>query len=239
MNRPMRTQSRIVSNPEEAKLEQAARQLQAQGMAAFGDPNQTFDLDADMQAFESITQQAPQQNVAPAPKKQSTAPVAEQRRRPKMEEPKIEEPIEKETQESEEVETEPTRKLSDDPIERMHQVSEIFSKEKKNFPSGNQLISWKSMHGNIFILDAGENIFVYRYLKRQEWIQMNQNPSFQKQRVDQREDYLFSKCVLWPQLAPENMAALPAGCVSSIVTQIEQQSMFIDPRELANLTIKL
>jgi hypothetical protein len=68
---------------------------------------------------------------------------------------------------------------------------------------------------------------------------MNQNPSFAKQRVDQREDYIFSKCVLWPQLGPEHMAALPAGCVSSIVTQIEQQSMFIDPRELANLTIKL
>lgn len=231
MNKPVK--NRVITSREEAEAEQRARQLQQQGMAAFGDPNQRFDLDAEPEfptgeQDEYETESAPAPVETPVPVAPKKAPVAKQRPAPVVP-----------TAGPEEKQDDLPEELSDDPATKMEQVSKIFSKNNPGFPSGQTLLNWKNMAGNIFILDAGENVFIYRYLKRQEWIQMNQDPAFLKQRVDQREDTLFNKCVLWPRLGPEKIAALPAGAVSSIVAQIEQQSMFIDPRELANVTIKL
>jgi hypothetical protein len=199
MNKPVK--ARIIASKEEAEAEQRARKLQAQGLAAFGDPNQKIDFSSDLDEA-SNNEAAPEES-----------------------------PVEEEANEEQE--------LSDDPIVKMDQIHSIFVKSNPSFPTGKTLMNWKTMCGNIFIVDAGEQVFIYRYLKRQEWIQMNQDQSFLKQRVDQREDTIFNRCVLWPKLPPQDIAALPAGCVSSIVAQIEQQSMFIDPRELASLTIKL
>jgi hypothetical protein len=233
MNKPINRVSRVISSQEEAEIEREAKKLQAKGMAAFGDPNQKFDLAAELNEIPMPPppiQGMPKTQVAKQEVKQNIKGVNKVTTKPKEEEVK---------EEIKEEQGEQAEQLSDDPVEKMKQISKIFSKINPAFPSAEQLLNWKAMCGNLFIVEAGELIFIYRYLKRQEWIQMNQDPSFNKQRVDQREDVIFNKCILWPRLQPDQIAALPAGCVTSIVAQVEQQSLFIDPRELANMTIKL
>ena len=152
---------------------------------------------------------------------------------------KQEEPKEEVKEEVKEPEAPAQPQMPEDPIERMHHIATIMKEIHPNFPSGDQLIQWKQMMGDVFILDLGDRVFIYRYLKRQEWVQMNANEAYHGMRQDQKEDMIYNKCVVWPTLGPQQVAGLPAGCVSSVVGQIEQQSMFLDPRELANFTIKL
>jgi hypothetical protein len=229
MNRPIGRQS--ITSREEAEALQRAEVLQRQGAAVFGGQ---FNLQEEMSAMQEVGL------INEEEEEEVEKPKAVSKVKPKVKATK-QPPVQPEPEEeAEEVEEDKEAfKLSEDPIERLYQISEMFTKTNPNFPSGELMAKWKSIHGNLYVLDAPDNPFIYRYLKRQEWIQMNQNPDFQKFRVDQREDFIFSKCVLYPVLDPVQMASLPAGTVSSIVTQIEQQSMFVDPRELANLTIKL
>jgi len=133
----------------------------------------------------------------------------------------------------------PSDDLSDDPEKRLAQVAEQLSKQFPNAPSLEALKQWKGMHGEIFLLPIDDKVYIYRYLKRQEWAQMQANPALQEMRPDQQEDLMFTKCLLWPPMQPQNMAALPAGAVTMIVEQIRMQSLFLDPVQVANLTLKL
>lgn len=153
--------------------------------------------------------------------------------KPEVKDPEVKDP------EVQDPEVQEQFQLPEDPIERLYKISEILGKTHPNFPTGQQLVNLKNNLGDVFILDLDYKVFIYRYLKRQEWVQMNANEAFHNMRIDQKEDQTFTKCVLWPNLNTEEIAALPAGCVTSVVNQIERKSLFIDPRELANLTIKL
>ena len=134
---------------------------------------------------------------------------------------------------------EPVETLSEDPEERLAQVAIQLAKQFPGAPSLEQLRQWKSMHGDVFLLPIDDKVYIYRYLKRQEWAQMQANSALQELRPDQQEDMMFNKCLLWPALAPQQMAGLPAGAVSMIVEQIRMQSLFLDPVQVANLTLKL
>jgi hypothetical protein len=129
--------------------------------------------------------------------------------------------------------------LTDDPKENCRIVSETIGKMVPNPPSPEQLYAWKQGHGDIFLLNIGEKVFVYRYLKRQEWMQMNSNPQFANMTELQIEDMIFNKCVLWPNIDTISAAALPANTVGMIVQQIRIQSYFLDPAYVATLTIKI
>jgi hypothetical protein len=130
-------------------------------------------------------------------------------------------------------------KLTDDPRENCRLVSETIGKIMPNPPAPETLYGWKMTHGDIFLLNIGERVFVYRYLKRQEWMQMNANPQFAQMTELQVEDMIFNKCVLWPGLDVVQAAALPANTVGMIVQQIRIQSYFLDPGYVATLTLKI
>lgn len=262
-NNPKGSPDRVIVSAEEAARERVAQRLLAQGNAAFGDPNERFDLTSDKAAMDDVGmklkepdmnelaakrnmeleaiatagfgggEKAPVTTPAPAP---APAPAAWGGN---LTETKPEEASKQEANEEPQQKAPATPALSEDPVERMHQISNIFKEIHPNFPTGDQLVHMKNMMGGIFILDLDDKVFIYRSLKRQEWVQMNANEAYHSMRQDQKEDMIFNKCVAWPRLGPDQIAALPAGCISSVVSQIEQQSMFLDPRQLANVTIKL
>jgi len=129
--------------------------------------------------------------------------------------------------------------VPEDPEERLNWVAEKLAAVKPGAPNAAALREWKRMHGNVFILQIDEYVFIYRYLKRQEWAQLQVNEGFHNMRVDQQEDYISEKCTLWPKFNPHTKGGLPAGAASMLNEQIRLQSMFLDPMQVANITIKL
>lgn len=129
--------------------------------------------------------------------------------------------------------------LSEDPEERCRQISEALGQISSSAPAPEQLMSWKAMHGDIFLLNIGDRAFIYRYIKRQEWVQINANPQFEQMTELQTEEMVFNKCLLWPQMDVVQMAQLPANAMGMVVQQIRIQSLFLDPTYVATLTLKI
>lgn len=201
----------------------AAEGLARKGMAAFGSQDK-FNLDADMMAMEGATVMKPGEAQEVQTELASQAPV-------------IPEPTVQHEAPAEEEETE---ELSSDPVIRLEQVHTKVSALFPNIPSKQQLAQWKAMHGDLFFLQLGEELIIYRYLKCQEWIQLNHDEVWVKLEEDKRNEGLFERCVLWPGFAPHELLLRPAGFVDAVVQQIEMQSMFMDPMSIAvNSTLKL
>jgi len=129
--------------------------------------------------------------------------------------------------------------LSEDPVKRAEQIAEFIKKTHPNAPTAQMLQSWRQMHGDIFMLNVADRIYIYRYLKRQEWIQINSNPKMNELTDMQIEEDMFKRCTLWPQLDMIQMAGMPAGAISMVVQQIRIQSLFLDPSYVAQLTVKI
>lgn len=140
----------------------------------------------------------------------------------------------------EETDEEPVEELSDDPTERLTQVGKMIQEQYgESAPGPRELMQWKQAHNDIFVFPVGERTFIYRYLKRAEWNKIQADESLQQLSDVQIDDYLFDRCVLWPQISPQEKASLPAGLISAVVEQIRINSMFIPPERMAQFTIKL
>lgn len=213
--------------------------------AGFGDPGQQFSVSsAEMEAVEQDAALIAGFNQqAQAPKAPVTKPRAVQARRPVPPKPAPTPAPVQEEEPQEEIQEEENDgvglELSDNPAERLKQVSAALKEIDPNAPVPEQLAQWKQVHGDIFILYMFDKAFVYRYLKRAEWIKMNLDESFQNMRQDQIEDYIFDRCVLWPTFGVAEKARLPAGTVPSLSEQIRMNSMFVDPARLSQFTVKL
>jgi len=129
--------------------------------------------------------------------------------------------------------------VPEDPEARLEWVAQMLAEMNIGAPSAEILKQWKNIHGNVFILQIDDHVFIYRYLKRQEWAQLQANEAFHKLRVDQQEDHMAEKCTLWPKFNPHTKGGLPAGAASMLAEQVRIQSMFLDPMQVANITIKL
>jgi len=104
------------------------------------------------------------------------------------------------------------------------------------------LKQWKNHYMNIFILDLGDkNIFIYRYLNRQEWRQLTTDPAsgWDKLNELQREEKIVEKCLLFPKYDITGKGRLPAGAFTMLSDQIQIQSMFLNPAQVADITMKI
>ena len=158
-------------------------------------------------------------------------PAPQQEASQKAPEPTQEKPTEEPEEEG------PT--IPTDQEEKLIWVAEQLFALNPNAPNAAALKEWKHMHGNVFVLQIDDHVFIYRYLKRQEWAQIQANEAFHKLRSDQQEDHMAERCVLWPKFNPHTRGGLPAGAASMLAEQIRIQSMFLDPMQVANITIKL
>jgi hypothetical protein len=91
----------------------------------------------------------------------------------------------------------------------------------------------------VFVLNISEFLFIYRYLKRQEWTQILAKPDWETMGQEQQDELLFNRCVLWPRYTTIQQAGLPAGAMSMLVDQIKLESLFLNPQAVANMTLKL
>jgi hypothetical protein len=184
---------------------------------AYGDPNMRFDPVAEMEVLcqanvtdssfmEASMNQWKQEGIeipeAPVPR--TVAPRAKAQPRPPVEpEPELEEQEEAPEEDS----------MPENPVEKMKWVSEKLREVNPNAPSSSELMNWKQMHGNVFVLQLAEDVYIYRYIKRQEWSQMMANPAVQKMRTEQIEDMIVEKCLKrWTS----------AGCPTSTSTFMGQ-----------------
>lgn len=244
MNKPIkRTKAqpkKVVAKGEEHLIAQAEA-LAAQGANAFGDPNARFNVADDIKAMNNMGIPT-QDTVTPSVDYEAIA----QQEMDAYQEASLEEAMNVAKEKQKIIDPEASTKeeqsefqLSEDPIERLGQIAEIFRKTDKNFPSKEVLIKLKRTYGNIFLLDLDDMVFIYRYMNRREVVQMELDESFQKLREDLKQDTIFAKCVLYPKFDPTRMSLLPGGIISTIVDTIQIKSMFLDPRQLAMATIKL
>lgn len=226
--KPKRKNVKKVVSPQEEdmlrKAEQMAAQTQAEldannGRATFG--NSEFNLAEDISAMNSLIN-----NEHPSP-------VNEVPQMPQQQVEQQEDKKEEQQQENNQLQ------LSEEPEARAEQVSNMYRAIDPTFPSKEQLLQLKKQFGEFFICNLGDQFFIFRYLKRQEWIQLNADDGYQKALGHQKEDILYTKCVIWPNLRPEQLATLPAGSISAVVEQIQLESKFLNPVEVAQYTIKI
>jgi len=138
-----------------------------------------------------------------------------------------------ETEETEEEEVELT------PEQKCQKLYEFVVDVTGVCPPVETLIQWKKMHGDLFMLHMGERVFLFRYLKRQEKIQMEANPQYEQLPEHKREEDIYHRCVLWPQSDPIKESSDPAGMMGMLSKQIKMQSMFLDEMYIAQLVLKV
>lgn len=227
--KPKRKNVKKVVAPQEEemlrKAEQMAAQTQAEldannGRATFG--NSQFNLAEDMSAMNSLINNEQYSQVNETPQM-----------------PQEQEEEQQENKEEQQQQENNQLQLSEDPEVRAEQVSNMYRAIDPTFPSKEQLLQLKKQFGEFFICNLGDQFFIFRYIKRQEWIQLNADDGYQKALGHQKEDILYTKCVIWPNLRPEQLGTLPAGSISAVVEQIQLESKFLNPVEVAQYTIKI
>jgi hypothetical protein len=243
-----------VSSQEEAQRAAVAQRQLDKGRQNFEEvygstTPESFDVTQDMAAMSSVGMEYkehadPTLSSLPEPTPLPPGTIQQPQMPPQQPQPPVQPNYQEDTQQPPEVAPEassenPGLELTDDPRENCRKLSESIGKIVPNPPAPETLFAWKRAHGNIFLLNIDDRIFIYRYLKRQEWMQINAKPQFANMTELQIEDMIFNKCVLWPGMDIAQSAALPANTVGMIVQQIRIQSHFLDPAYVATLTIKI
>ena len=137
-------------------------------------------------------------------------------------------PVQPEPQEVVEEETKPT-------------IADLLFKIE-NAPDEATLEQWKQKYGEVFCSGFSETeMFVFRPLGRQEWVQLqsvlqNNKGGFTEQEV---ESQVVTQCVLWS--SNEGMKSLEqkAGSLTTLHEQVMQSSNFVNPVIAAQLVMKL
>jgi hypothetical protein len=129
--------------------------------------------------------------------------------------------------------------LPEDPNEKLQKVADLLATLSPDAPAVEHLATWKQTYGSVFVLRLEDRAFVYRYLNRQEWIQLMSSESFNSLASHLQEEQIFDRCVLWPRYDQMAKYYLPAGTMSLMVDQIRIQSMFLDPASVAQLAVRL
>ena len=127
----------------------------------------------------------------------------------------------------------------EDPEERLEWTIKQMEASFPNHPSKEQIRTWKSAHGDIFVCNFGERLFVYRYLKRIEWTQMQKTTRMDEMTQDQLEHIFIQKCLLFPAVTETFLYNMPAGLITMLFQQIQMNSGFMNPEYLTQFTIKL
>lgn len=129
--------------------------------------------------------------------------------------------------------------LSEDPAKRAEQVAQALAEKYPNAPTADMLKEWRRLHGGIYLTQIEDRVFIYRYLKRQEYTQINANPKVAELSEDDVDEDIFKRCLLWPRYSQLQTLGMPAGAIPMIVQQVRLRSLFLDPGYVAQITIKI
>ncbi len=109
-------------------------------------------------------------------------------------------------------------------------------------PNKEEIEQMKSLHGEVFCSGMSESeLFIFRPLKRQEYVEMQNTLSQAQTPVSQFqvEEDTVTKCVLWASKDGLSSLKDKAGTLTTLNEQILQNSNFIAPAVAASLVIKL
>jgi len=120
------------------------------------------------------------------------------------------------------------------------QLVDQLSAVSSNPPTVEEVKGWKHLHGDIFVAPMDEKqIYVYRYLKRQEWKQLLAQNSTSELGPEGVDELIFRRCLLWPKLGELQENFLGAGVVPTMSSQIQAASGWVNPQALASVTTKI
>ncbi len=134
-----------------------------------------------------------------------------------------EEVMEDETQQEQEYEVSDISELA----------AELLSYE--DAPDEALLEAWKSTYGKFFVSSilGDDVIFIWRTLNRTEYKQLANSGVVKNQ--NSYEEAVIRKCVLWPKVSQEGMAASDAGVVPTLAKQILFKSGFVSEQMALSL----
>lgn len=97
------------------------------------------------------------------------------------------------------------------------------------------LEAWKSTYGKFFVSSilGDDVIFIWRTLNRTEYKQLANSGVVKNQ--NSYEEAVIRKCVLWPKVSQEGMAASDAGVVPTLAKQILFKSGFVSEQMALSL----
>jgi len=129
---------------------------------------------------------------------------------------------------------------SPDTTENTEKSQDGFSLLKKlaGAPDQNQISTWKTQYGDIFMSGFTEQeLYVWRALSRGEWRELQS--MLQSEQMDQMqyEERMVKICLLWSPVDADPMKK--AGTVSTMAEQVMQRSNFVSPQAAAQLVLKL
>jgi len=109
-----------------------------------------------------------------------------------------------------------------------------------NAPSDEQIALWKERYGGvIYILPLSDkDLYVWRYLNRQEWQQIVANEDYQQNEMKMQEA-IVRRAVLWPAFTPEFVALSRAGTIPTLFNVIMQGCHFYDTMSALNMVEEL
>lgn len=109
-----------------------------------------------------------------------------------------------------------------------------------NGPTKQFLMGLKAQWPEIYFLPlADQEVYVYRYLNNQEWKQQLLANQRLIENQEALRDAVVQRCVLWPQLSPEQWAAKQAGLRDLLYEVVMKSSYFIEPEQAMALVMRL
>jgi len=149
-------------------------------------------------------------------------------------------PTNTEEEQKKQEEVKPPLTPAEKALELSKYIQAYFKERGLSVPvPGPQLImQWKQMHGDICLLTINDKLFLFRYLKRQEYIQMMAAANWDAMKEHERDDILCEKCLLYPTMTLIEKAGLPANALGMLSAQIKLQSLFLDEMFVSSLVMK-
>lgn len=106
-------------------------------------------------------------------------------------------------------------------------------------PTKEQIEAWKQEHGEVFCSAlSGEEIFIFRPLKRREYLELQLLAQQQQTPID-GEELLVKKCLLWGSDLAVRSLDNKAGSLTTLQEQVLQNSNFVAPAVASALVVKL
>ena len=118
---------------------------------------------------------------------------------------------------------------TEEQIQQPSSISELAAElqEYEDAPDEAILEAWKSTYGKFFVSSVlGDNdVFIWRTLNRTEYKQLA-NTGVMKNQASY-EEAIIRKCLLWPKVGQEDIAASDAGIIPTLSKQILFKSGFV------------
>ena|SRR5665213_1765928 len=86
-----------------------------------------------------------------------------------------------------------------------------------------QIGEWKAKFGDIYLINLGDEQYVYRSIRRFEYKQVMSTPESNRAF---NEDKIVQMCIVYPTIDVTKMPAMKAGTVSTLVELIMAASNF-------------